>query len=450
MAFAQSTDICVVTLDPGKTFQVIEGFGASAAWWPRWVGEFPRDEQLRILRLLFTDEGAGLDIYRYNIPAGAGESVTDPYRRTPDLEVSPGKYDYEADALGIGFLRDAREMGVEHFVLFANSPPARMTRNGQTSGGEMGGSNLDLEKVDDFARYLADITEHLKTELDLPHVTLSPINEPQWNWGKDSRHQEGCHYEPDEVARTIRAVYDEVQRRGLDVKVEAPESGEWKRSKEYAEALYGDPVLDKAIDTFAMHSYWSNSRNKREFTEWFTQHYPEKTISMTEFCQMKPIHDTGIDGGLHLANVMHEDMTIGSVVNWQWWLAIATGGYADGLIYANPKTKEVEVTKRLWVMAHYARFIEPGSKRIEAKGSDQDLQITAYLTPEANCIATVITNHSESAKQVRIDLKDNKSASPTSFWLTTDDLTLHEQAVDGDILSIPARSIATVMIAMPE
>lgn len=445
MTFAQSTDIYEVTLDTRKTYQVIEGFGASAAWWPTWICDFPREEQLRMLRLLFTNEGAGLNIYRYNIPAGSGESITDPYRRTPDLEVSPGVYDFKTDAIGIGFMRDAREMGIERFVLFANSPPARMTRNGMTSGGDNGASNIDLNAADDFARYLVDITEHLKAELDLPYVTLSPINEPQWDWGKDRRHQEGCQYTPEEVARTIRAVYDEVRRRGLDIEVEAPESGAWDKSEDYAKALFSDPVLNDAMDTFAVHSYWSNRRHKREFTEWFTKQYPDKTISMTEFCQMKPIHDTGIDGGLHLANVIHDDMTIGSVITWQWWLAIATGGYADGLIYADPKTKKIEVTKRLWVMAHYARFIPPGSQRIEAATDDPSIQVSAYLAPDAGSIATVLTNHSEADVKIHIDMKHGEAIQPDIYWLTTDDQDLAEQSIEGGTASLPARSIATVV-----
>jgi len=228
-------------------------------------------------------------------------------------------------------------------------------------------------------------------------------------------------------------------------KIEAPESGAWKDSKEYAEALYSDPVLDEAFDTFAMHSYWSNRSHKREFAEWFSEHYPDKTISMTEFCQMEPLHNPGIDGGLHLANVIHEDMTIGSVITWQWWLAIATGGYADGLIYAHPRTHKIEVTKRLWVMAHYARFLPHGSVRIDADASDDDLQITAYLTPDEAKVVCVVTNHTEEIKRLSTRITGHESAKPIKYWLTTEGLDLAERSADSGSVEVPARSIATIV-----
>ena len=67
-----------VTIDVGRKYQTVEGFGASGAWWPAWVGDFPREKQDQILDLLFTERGIALSICRYNIPAGGGPEIRRP------------------------------------------------------------------------------------------------------------------------------------------------------------------------------------------------------------------------------------------------------------------------------------------------------------------------------------------------------------------------------------
>ncbi len=444
---AQPENPVTVQIDPSVTYQTVEGFGASGAWWHTWVKDYPQDEREQLLRLLYTDEGAGLTVFRYNIPAGAPDTVERPDRKTIDIETAPGEYNFDADREAILLLKDIRALGVTDIVVFANSPPARLTRNGKTSGGDEGGSNLKPGAEAEFATYLVDVAEHLRTELDLEHLKLSPINEPQWDWGK-GRGQEGCHYEPDEVARTIRAVVDEVQSRGVPIEVEAPESGAWEGSEKYAEALFADPVLDEYFHTFALHSYWSDRRKKRAFREWFDEHHPDKTISMTEYCEMRHGHGTGIEEGLHLAKVMHDDFTLGRVVTWQWWLAIAGGGYNDGLIYAHPRTQEIETTKRLWVMAHYARFVRPGSKRIDVSlgGDDLDILASGYVSEAGDRMAVVLTNPSDADVVVRWALPSDQAWAVDAAYFTDADRDLeHAADTNTESLTLPARSICTVV-----
>ena len=203
-----------VAIDPATKHQVMEGFGASGAWWPSWVGQYPQEKQDQLLDLLFTaDRGIGLSIYRYNIPAGGGAEIRRRDRATVTIETSPGTYDLSADAKALELLRGVRKRGVERFVLFANSPPARLTRNGLTSGGENGGSNFRQGAEAEFAKYLVDVATKISDEYDLPHVAVAPINEPQWKWGEKRRSQEGCHYTPAEAAGVIRATIEESERR---------------------------------------------------------------------------------------------------------------------------------------------------------------------------------------------------------------------------------------------
>jgi O-glycosyl hydrolase len=436
----------VVEVNPAQRFQQIRGFGASGAWWPNYVAEFPEKSRDRLLRLLFTDAGADMTIYRYNLPAGAGEDVTAPLRRTAAVETAPGVYDFEQDWKARRILREVRALGVEQFVLFAKSPPPRLLRNGMVSGGDHGLSNLRPDAREEFANYLLDLTEHYTKEFDLPRVVLSPINEPQWHWGRDRRHQEGCYYTPEETAAMLRTLIEANLKRGLDIEIEGPESGEWKNANyDLARTLFSDPVIRENLRTFAVHSYWSSPQDRRRFVAWFHQQYPDKALAMTEYCQMEHGHDLGIGGGLHMARVMHEDLVVANVETWQWWLCIFTGGYKDALIYAHPRTQRIEPTKRLWTMGNFSRFIRPGATRIAAR-SDGDLLVSAYLSKEEDQVAIVIINNGE-VRNVQPSLPGGQ-LEQTQAWVTSAEHDLAKMETRLPVLTIPAESITTLVVPL--
>lgn len=436
-----------VTIDPKTKHEQMEGFGASGAWWHTWVGDYPQEKQDQLLDLLFShDRGIALSIYRYNIPAGSSEEdVERPERRTAHVETSPGEYDLSRDAKALNLLKGVRERGVERFVLFANSPPARMTRSGMTSGGENGGSNLRPDAVDDFATYLLDLSELIRDRYGLPHVAVSPVNEPQWTWGKDGRSQEGCHYTPDEVAALVRKVIELSEQRGTGFEIEAPESGAWEGTLPYAQALFADPVIDEHLDELAIHSYWTSPEQRREAVEELRTALPDKHFAMTEYCEMRHGHDLSIEGGLHMAEVMHEDLTVADVVSWQWWLGVAGGGYRDGLIYAHPETQKIEPTKRLWVLGQWSKFVRPGFTRVEAQTSDRRLKTTAFLSEDGSRLVAVMINPTEEAIPVALQPKGFE-ATRGAIYTTDAERDLAEVASDGRGIEVPAKSVTTVVL----
>ena len=189
-----------ISIFPDVKHQTLEGFGASGAWWAQDVGGWDDGSREEIIKLLFDQqEGIGLSIYRYNIGGGDGESIPDSWRRAETFEVGQGKYDWSRDANAIWVLKAAQQAGVEYFVAFANSPPARMTLSGRTNADADHHSNLPLAMYPQFAQYLVDVVEHLQDDEGIPIGWLSPINEPQWDWLMQNG-QEGCHFEPDEAA----------------------------------------------------------------------------------------------------------------------------------------------------------------------------------------------------------------------------------------------------------
>ena len=237
--------ISQIELNSDVVYQTIEGFGASGCWWAQDVGGWENIDG--ILKWLYDDEvGIGLNIWAGTIlvlvsQAKHGMSGGS----TQTVEVSPGVYDLGRDRNAITAMKKAVELGADTVILFANSPPARLTISGYSSGAEDGGPNLPPENEQEFAKYLVDITELMLNE-GIPVKYLSPINEPQWNWKTGENGQEGCHYKPEQVISLSGKVAAELEKRSLPVKISIPESGKWL-DKEYTLDLYKKVMEDKIL-----------------------------------------------------------------------------------------------------------------------------------------------------------------------------------------------------------
>ncbi|MBK8050398.1 MAG: glycoside hydrolase [Anaerolineales bacterium] len=261
---ADQVDAVLIRIDPASEQQTIEGFGAAGAWWAQDVGGWEDERRDLVADLLFDrEQGAGLSIYRYNIGGGDGENIADEWRRAETFEVAPGVYDWTRDANAMWMVRAARDRGVENFVAFVNSPPARMTVSGLTSGEKDGKTNLAPAMYAEFSRYLVDVVRHLREEEGIPIRWLSPLNEPQWAWSYKNG-QEGSHYGPTEVLELARVLLGALKESQLeDVALSLFESGEWKSSAVYVDKLAGDPEVWAALPHLSIHSLLVDARRQR-------------------------------------------------------------------------------------------------------------------------------------------------------------------------------------------
>jgi O-glycosyl hydrolase len=426
--FGMNTPVAL-RIDARDERQTMDGFGAAGAWWAQDVGGWHAQRE-QVADLLFhREKGAGLSIYRYNIGAGNGENITDPWRRAATFEIAKGQYDWTRDANARWMLRAARDRGVEGVVAFANSPPARMTHSGLITGGHNGESNLRPDAYADFAQYLVDVARHLRDEEGVPVKWLSPINEPQWQW-QSKNGQEGCHYTPAEVCEVARTLLRTVQNNKLDVQLSLFESGEWKASLPYVEALAGDPDVWVALPHLAIHSYWSTREDKQRFVAEMQQRKFDKPLWMAEWTEMKAGRDAGMDSALVMAGSMHDDLTIAGVTSWQYWIAVSKYDFRDGLIYVDPADRAITPAKRLWVMANYARFIRPGFVRLGVQGSNNDVLASAYRSPDGRRWVVVAINTTGHVLNVQFDAGDDRPLTCAGQFVTSEQEDLSTQHVD--------------------
>ena len=387
-AFAEVTMI----IDEAKTYQTIESFGTSGAWWSQYVGLWDskfqntmRTNRQRIATLLYDPVyGIGLTNYRYNLGAGSADSglgsYWDPNRRAQSFEVAPGEYDWSKDEGAQWFVKEVTRLGCQEVVLFFNSPLERLTISGTAQVAKGMNKNIEPENYAEWAVYACDVTEYFLSQ-GVPVKFISPINEPQWAWDDG---QEGCHYEPSQIAGVYIAFLEEMQKRPAlaGVELSGPESGEWGgQTIQYVSAILGNSVLSEHFTAVDCHSYWSNTQSKISFKNWMTVQYPDVKIRMSEWCEMVNGSDYGMDSALVLAKCVQEDLTILDVVSWCTWVGVAPGGYHDGLIYASEAgdgSVSIVPLKRLWAYGNYTRFIRPGFTRVDVSGGSKDLRPVAF------------------------------------------------------------------------
>lgn len=461
-----------IALDEKQIYQEIDGWGTSACWWSQMIQDDATRED--IAKLLYSKEGLGLNIYRYNVGGGydpAVERVTNPWRLTESfyyLNPATGKYEYDftRDANAQKMLEKSLSYGcIDTVILFANSPHYSMTVTGASSGGtQENQSNLKKECYDDFVNYFLTITEHFIDE-GIPVKYISPLNEPQWSWGGDWVGQEGCHYEPEEAIDLIHRFAVAIKERGLDVKLCVPESGEISDlTKEYFEKLTKDETISDCIGTLAYHSYWGDDNlfDKIRFGYWLQDNCKDYNVSMSEWCELPCVNDAhSIEATLRMARVISQDMANVGANSWTAWVAVNQHGasvpetdLSDGMISAADDFSEYYLTNRYYAMQHFSTHIPVGSVRIGAtsrkfplittSGGWQTLYSTpvnysAYKTPEGK-IVVVIVNEGKSRDFKISTIRENMTI------YQTDANHKHEKVYEGKVgkFNLPEKSMVTV------
>ncbi len=385
--FGVDADSTRIKIDKISRQQEITGWGTSGCWWAQKLGECDSAEE--VTKLIFSEEGLGLNIYRYNIGGGEKDNPNTRLDRNSsrstesflvwDEEAGEWVYDWNKDAAAQKVLEMALSYGcVDTVVMFANSPHYSMCVSGQASGGlEPAQSNLKKDCYDDYVDYFLDITQHF-IDMGVPVKYISPINEPQWDWGGGWVGQEGCHYEIEEAVELIRMFALEIKARNMPVKLSVLESGQvGDHAMDCIDLLMADEDIRDVMGTYAYHSYWTD-RNfllKDAFGKYLDIEYPEVEVEMSEWCELPCQHTIDdIDGAIIMARTIGEDLALTGVNSWSSWVAVNEGGeYADSMIAVGDTYNEYTIAKRYYAMAHYTKFVPVGSYAVDVDLSVADM-----------------------------------------------------------------------------
>ncbi len=478
--FKITPDNILLKLDTIFTQQEITGWGTSAAWWAQVAGNSEKADDYA--KLLYSEEGLGLNVYRYNVGAGEKDNPNsrldkNSWRASESflvLDEATGeyKYDWTKDAAAQKMLDLCLSYGcIDTVVLFANSPHYSMCVSGQASGGlTPAASNLKKDCYDDFAEYMLDIAEYFIGK-GVPVKYISPINEPQWDWGGDWVGQEGCHYEIDEVIELGKAFAAEIKERGLDVKLSLAESGQvGDHAMDCIDKIYENQDIVDVLGTYAYHSYWTdnNFQLKKAYGEYISKKYGDVELEMSEWCELPCKHTTDeIGGALIMARTISEDVTLTGVNSWSAWVGVNEDPkYADSMIGASSDCNYYEIAKRYYAMAHFSKFVPVGSHAVnfdvsiaditaekawwkeEIDGKEypvylieNNMNVSAFKTPDGDYVAVIVNQGAEKNITVAMPFFD------VTAYTTDAERNLEPTHESGGIttVNIPADSITTIV-----
>ncbi|MBQ9667361.1 MAG: xylanase [Prevotella sp.] len=500
-----------VTITPSQTYQTLEDFGASDCWTVNFVGRYFSDTQKQnAARWLFSQqtdsqgnpEGIGLSCWRVNIGAGSAaqgsaSNIENETRRAECFLQADGTYDWTQQQGQQWFMQQAKDYGVDHFLLFSISPPVYYTKSGKANTNNQNMScNLKDDCYDDFAEFLATTAQHFAGQ-GYPISYIDPVNEPRFDWKSG---QEGSPWENANIATLARQLDTSIRSRNLAVKVLVPEASSWDllyggsgRAANQVEAFFnksntstyiGD--LQTVEHAVAGHSYWTfgnnnDLQNVRQNVWQAASKYNLK-VMQTEWSMLdaEPSTSAGfpasyaaatkMDIALYMAKLIHCDLTFGNMSSWHYWTAMdqekydqknrfylirinAQGDTGDESYGDIKKGGTLTADKNLWVLGNYSRFIRPGYRRVLTEGADEmnGLLGSSWLSPDGKTVVTVLVNMSRSVRKLDVAL-DNIKVEGTRVYVTDKDRNLEydHSLTAPDDLQIPARSVVTVVMQLAQ
>ncbi len=405
---------------------VFQGWGTSLCWWANRIGYSPVLTK-KSAELFYSDKGLNLNIMRYNI--GGGDDPTHKHITRTD-SVIPGwlyydkesnsyYYDYDADKNQINVMKKCVEAsGEDAFVeVFSNSPPYFMTKSGCSSGGKNPDkNNLKEDCYEEFAEYLAHVTEYINNTLKIKVSSISPMNEPNTKyWSAFSEKQEGCHFDPGESQNKILLeTYKAIIKRGLN-HIELVGSDETSTDKQItAYNKYSDKVKS-VIGRISTHTY--GTRKIKQLGALMKSENRNIWMSETDWSNEAGKNAGDMSGGLWLAKKIISDINGLSPSAWVLWQVIdchiSKDGYMGnkdsgmpnikgvfwGLAVADHDKEEIILSNKYFAMGQFSRYIRPGDTIIHC-----DINTLSAYNSETGKIVIVAVNDTSKTKHITFSL----------------------------------------------
>lgn len=423
-----------ISVRAGTRFQTLEGFGAATAWYmDRITGVTPDD----LYEFLFPELGIDIIRFRNRFERGGDEDT----RLAEEVEI---------------FQRATEALGHKpRLLLSAWSPPGTL----KASGKERCASEPDctLKKVngrfsyDEYADWWIRSLKHYH-ELGLTPDYVSMQNEPNFippDW-------EGCKFAPTETnefpgyGEALARIHRRLGELSFKPKILGPETlgVHYQQTEKYLAGLneshlYGvaHHLYEKGSDgvwdwrTPGPDSYLDRMQGVRAATA--------LPIFQTEF---NTDDDQGTDGGLETAWLIHHTMTGEGAVAFLYWDLIWP---SKGLVSMRGRTPSPR--DQYYSLKHFARYTDPGDRRVDAVSDTPGLLASAYLAADETRVTIVLLNTTDRVLDAGLSLQDFAAKSSAVFqtvfrpgkskrWAAMGSLP------PGELTRMPARSVVTIVI----
>lgn len=498
-AFGQAVTF---TIDSKRTAQTIDNFGASGAWFSEGIGKYwAADKKERMAELLFSKAfdkaghpiGIGLSAWRFNIGGGTAEQgdssgISNPVKRVECFLSPNGIYNWNKQEGYMWFVKKAASYGVENLIAFSNTPPVQFTKNGLGFNLEKNfETNLREDKYDDYADFLATVIEHFDKE-GLHFNYISPVNEPQWDWSNKfgQMNQEGSPWHNKDIYKITVSLDSSLSSKRLSAKILIPEAA-------ILTALYeGNNHASKQVQNFfstaspfylghlkhllpvvAGHSYFTDNGDTnivkvrsrlRDTASTYKVPFWQSEYSMLAdgYKEGKKGKIPAIDCALFLSKIIYHDLAIANASAWHLWNSWEPGRadfdtrYYLLALKNNPANTEGDftITKNLWALGQYSRFVRPGMQRIITNRSDnlndiqaaKNVMLSAFADKKQMIVVAI--NYTELSKEISLKTPGIKMKGVKQYVTAANaDDNMKPYPVNSiENITLKPRSIATFVI----
>ena len=393
------SDAPAIVVNDMEQYQPIEGLGfALTGGSAQLLMKMTPERRAALLRELFTTDGDGIGVSYLRVSIGSSDMNDHVYSYD---DVAPGEADPTLARFSLApdkvdvipVLKEILALDPQIKILGSPwSPPAWMKTNDAVKGG-----NLKPEYYGAYAQYLVKYIEGMKDEgitinaITVENEPLNPKNTPSM--------VVFAQEEDTFIAKNLGPAFEKA---GIKTEIQVYDHNPDVTS--YPLSILADPEASKYVSGTAFHLYGGDS----SALTCVHNEYPNKNIYLTEQSVGGRPSATSIDIAEPVGRVL-----IGATRNWArnvllWNLA------ADP--HAGPHTNdggcpvcygaitldgdEAKFNAAFYAMAHFSKFVPPGSVRIGSNELEQ-LQTAAFLTPEGK-VVLVVANSGNFAKTFQI------------------------------------------------
>ena len=429
------------SINPSTRYQVLEGFGASGAWYQNYITQgISQPTRNTVYDILFKD--SGLDIYRV--------------RNTHEYDNG-----YIDDTSQIVAAAKARNPNIK-IMISSWSPPPRLKNSGSTAGGTLKKDPNDSNesppnyyKYTAFAQWWADsITDFNNHGVRADYVNMQ--NEPDYN----STTQDTCKFDTTETSnyagynKAFQALYTKLNNDMPNhPKLLVPEAAGMTNFSGYVSVLTS---TDKSnIYGWSHHLYnWGDGGSHDNPDGYiskmttFAATYNDKPRMQTEFARLDSNTLTFTDA-MNLAKLLHNSLVYEQVSAYLYWELYWAS--PKGLV-TFPSWGTYAINPVYYAFKHYSAFTDPNWQRIDASTDSNNLRISAYISPDNNQMSIVIINTSTDTN-VALDFNSlgNFEVTDGNIYRTNSSLTekcsfVGAFDVNTLLLTVPKNSITTIAL----
>ncbi len=378
-----------VWLEPGRSFQTIEGFGgafteAAASVWQ----QLPPAHQTQVLRDYFCpSEGHG---YRFcRVHMNSCDFSLGNYAHVEqhgDVALESFSIARDRQAL-LPMIKAALQMAGQPIKLLVSpwSPPAWMKSNGQMNRG----GTLLPQYANAWARCFVHFIRAYAAE-GVPVWGVSVQNEPAATQSWDS-----CIYSAEEERDFVRDhLGPELAKAGLGHIAIVVWDHNRDRMVERAATVYADPEAAKYVWGTGFHWY---GENHFDHVQLLHDAWPDKQLLFTEGCQEGgPHHGSWALGERYACSILNDlnRWTVGWI---DWNLLLDhrggpnhVGNLCSAPMLASAQGEALTLQSSYYYLGHFARFAKPGARRVLCAATLEALECTGFANVDGSVVAVVL------------------------------------------------------------